>query len=242
MGHSSCLRVARGWSWRGLTLAVPSRCLPPRTVLLQWRARRGDRTRRPRGLSVLDVGCGSGLLSMVATRARRMVTAIDINAEAVRATIENATANQLQIEVMQSDLFAAVAGRRFDLVVVNPPYFAKEPVDDTERAWFVGTDLGYFERFFAGLDDHLVEGALPGTCLMVLSEGCDIATISSAANRHGFVLESAVRVRVWLGIQVVWQIISASCGVTRKHVPRRSPIALFRLAESGGPFYEMRDS
>ena len=117
--------------------------------------------RKPAGLCVLDVGCGSGLLSMVAARAGGFVTAIDVNAEAVDATIANATANHLQIEVVQSDLFAAVTGRRFDLVVVNPPYFAKDPVDDTERAWFAGTDLGYFERFFSGLGDHLVEGPFP---------------------------------------------------------------------------------
>jgi len=201
-------RVARSrvWNWRGLTLAVPKGVFHPglffsSAVLAAEIERRG-----PAGLSVLDVGCGSGLLSMVAARAGGFVTAIDINAEAVEATIENATANHLRIEVVQSDLFAAVAGRRFDLVVVNPPYFAKDPVDDRERAWFAGTDLGYFERFFSGLSDHLVERPFPGTCLMVLSEGCDIATISSAANRHGFVLESAVRARVWLGIQVVWEI------------------------------------
>ena len=41
---------------------------------------------------------------------------------------------------------------------------------------------------------------------MVLGEGCDIATISSAAHRNGFVLASAVCARVWLGIQAVWEI------------------------------------
>ena len=40
--------------------------------------------------------------------------------------------------MLQSDLFTSLGGRRFDLVVVNPPYFAKDPVDDAERAWFAG--------------------------------------------------------------------------------------------------------
>ena len=162
--------------------------------------------RNPSGRSVLDVGCGSGVLSLVAARAGATVTAVDINPEAVRATGANAAANGLTVEVVQSDLFAALDGRRFDLVVVNPPYFAKDPVDDAERAWFAGADLGYFERFFAGLGDHVTAGPEHGRGLMVLSEGCDMDTITAAATRHGFRLGVASRRRVWLGMQVVWVI------------------------------------
>ena len=89
--------------------------------------------------------------------------------------------------MLQSDLFAALGDRRFDLVVVNPPYFAKDPVDDAERAWFAGADLGYFDRFFAGLGDHLEAGPGVGTTLMVLGEGCDTETINAAASRRGFI-------------------------------------------------------
>lgn len=162
--------------------------------------------RQPGGRSVLDIGCGSGLLSLVAARAGAAVTAIDVSALAVEATASNATANGLDIEVLQSDLFAALGDRRFDLVVVNPPYFAKDPLDDAERAWFAGANLDYFDRFFAGVGGHLAEGSQRGMLLMVLGEGCDMQTITTAATRHGFALSVAVRRRVWLGVQVVWEI------------------------------------
>ncbi len=162
--------------------------------------------RRPSGRSVLDVGCGSGLLSLAAARAGALVTAVDINIEAVRTTASNASANGLHVEVLQSDLFAALGDRRFDLVVVNPPYFAKDPVDDAERAWFAGADLGYFDRFFAGLGDHLERGPGLGTTLMVLGEGCDTETINAAASRRGFTGRVVVRQRQWLGFQEVWEI------------------------------------
>ncbi len=162
--------------------------------------------RRPAGWSVLDVGCGTGVLSLAAARAGAAVTAIDINADAVHATAANAATNGLSVEVLQSDLFAALEGRRFDLVVINPPYFAKDPIDEAERAWFAGADLGYFDRLFAGLGDHMVDGPERGMALMVLGEGCDMDTISAAATRHGFVLDLVVAKRVWLGVQVVWCI------------------------------------
>lgn len=162
--------------------------------------------RKPAGRLVLDVGCGSGLLSLVAARAGATVTSLDINIEAVRATAANASANGVTVEVLHSDLFTSLLERRFDLVVVNPPYFAKDPVDDAERAWFAGADLGYFERFFAGLGDHLAVGPRPGRALMVLSEGCDIGVITAAATRHGFRLAVTSRKCVWLGMQVVWVI------------------------------------
>lgn len=154
-----------------------------------------------RGRSVLDVGCGTGALSLVAARAGAVVTAIDVNADAVHTTIDNAAANSLVVEVLQSDLFEELHDRHFDLIVVNPPYFAKDPVDDAERAWFAGADLGYFERFFAALGDHMAD-----TALMVLSEGCDMRTISAAATRHQFELSVVERRRAWLGVQVVWTI------------------------------------
>ena len=147
------VRQQRSYRWRGLTLTVPTGVFHPGLFFSSGVLATEIEKRRPVGLTVLDVGCGSGLLSLVAARAGATVTAVDINPEAVRATAANASANSLAVEALQSDLFAALAGRRFDLVVVNPPYFAKDPADDAERAWFAGADLGYFEQFFSGLGD-----------------------------------------------------------------------------------------
>ena len=200
------VRNQRNWRWRGLSMTVPKGVFHPGLFFSSGVLAAEIERRKPIGRSVLDVGCGSGVLSLVAARAGATVTAVDINPEAVRTTATNAAANGLDVDVLWSDLFAQLGGRRFDLVVVNPPYFAKDPADDTERAWFAGADLGYFEQFFAGLGDHLALAPQPGTALMVLSEGCDINTIMAAATRHGFRLGVTSRERVWLGVQVVWVV------------------------------------
>ena len=193
------VRTKRAWRWRGLRLDVPTGVFHPGLFFSSGVLAAEIEQRRPAGWSVLDVGCGTGLLALAAARAGAAVTAIDINIDAVRATAANAATNGLSVEALQSDLFAALAGRRFDLVLINPPYFAKDPIDDTERAWFAGADLGYFDRLFAGLGDHLVDGSERGMALMVLGEGCDMDTISAAATRHGFLLDLAAGRRVWPG-------------------------------------------
>ena len=200
------VRQQRSYRWRGLTLTVPTGVFHPGLFFSSGVLATEIEQRRPVGLTVLDVGCGSGLLSLAASRAGASVTAVDINSEAVRATAANASANDLAVEALQSDLFASLVGRRFDLVVVNPPYFAKNPADDAERAWFAGADLGYFEHFFSGLGDHLVNDPHPGRALMVLGEACDMGVIAGAADRHGFRMAITARRRAWLGVQVVWTI------------------------------------
>ena len=200
------VRTRRQCRWRGLKLDVPTGVFHPGLFFSSDVLAAEIERRRPTGRTVLDVGCGSGLLSLTAARAGAVVTAVDINIEAVRATASNASANGVTVEVLQSDMFAALDDRRFDLVVVNPPYFAKDPVDDVERAWFAGADLDYFEQFFAGLGNHLASGSRPGATLMVLGEGCDMDRISAAAKRHGFTSRVVLRKRAWLGVQVVWEI------------------------------------
>lgn len=79
------------------------------------------RLRRPGG-RVLDLGCGSGALACLAARDGARVTGVDVNARALAFARFNAQLNGLEVEWLEGDLFGPVAGRRFDLVLCNPPY------------------------------------------------------------------------------------------------------------------------
>jgi len=81
--------------------------------------------------SVLDVGCGYGPIGLAAARLapRGHVTMLDINERAVELARENARANGIaNVEVLQSDLYGAVEGRRFDVILSNPPIRAGKAV------------------------------------------------------------------------------------------------------------------
>lgn len=77
---------------------------------------------------VLDLATGSGCVAIAIARhrPRARVTATDVSPEALAVARENATEHQARIEFIQSDWFASLSGRRFDLIVANPPYIALE--------------------------------------------------------------------------------------------------------------------
>ena len=116
-------------------------------------------------MDVLDMGTGSGVCAIFAARHARRVVAVDVNVEAVRCARINASLNHLEhrIEVRHGDLFAPVAGEKFDAILFNPPFLRGAPRDDRDRAWR-SDDIA--ERFTAGLRAHLKPS---GLTLVVLS-------------------------------------------------------------------------
>jgi 16S rRNA (guanine1207-N2)-methyltransferase len=78
----------------------------------------------PRGTRVLDLGCGAGVLGVVASRlADRTATFVDADAEALRAARRTvAAAGLADARVLASDIAEAVLEERFDTVVANPPF------------------------------------------------------------------------------------------------------------------------
>ncbi len=79
------------------------------------------------GDTVLDIGCGSGVLSLAAAvLGASSVTAIDIDPEAIDATAENARASEIAIDVSATPL-REITGS-FDIVVVNMLVAELEPL------------------------------------------------------------------------------------------------------------------
>lgn len=79
-----------------------------------------------RGQRFLEVGCGTGLASLVAAQAGCLASCTDANAHAVETARHNAKQNGLRVTAIETDLLAGVAGP-FDLVVFNPPYLPTNP-------------------------------------------------------------------------------------------------------------------
>jgi len=80
--------------------------------------------------ATLDLGTGSGILSLSAARHSDIVIATDLNSRATKFAQFNARLNGIDnIEVLTGDCFAPVLGRQFDLILSNPPFFITPQTD-----------------------------------------------------------------------------------------------------------------
>lgn len=159
------------------------------------------RTERRKGMRVLDMGCGSGVIGVtlaleLAAFAPEVVLA-DISEAALSLALENATALGARVKTYRSDLFAAWEDtensvqppRGFDLALANLPYvpegeeLATEVRHDPATALYGGPDgLDIVRRF--------VSGALPYMAprgLMMLEVGHDQGeTVCDAMRAAGY--------------------------------------------------------
>jgi 16S rRNA (guanine1207-N2)-methyltransferase len=74
------------------------------------------------GRRVLDLGCGVGVIALVAARAGANVMAVDDDLAAVRSATRSAERSGLPLEVRHSDVDSELVGERFDVVLTNPPF------------------------------------------------------------------------------------------------------------------------
>ena len=157
-----------------------------------------------KGTRFLDMGTGSGIIGLCAARAGADVTAVDINPEAVRCAEENGAAAALQLRCLESDLFAALANERFDVIAWNPPFFPGAPRDLAEAAWFAGAGHSLIRRFAAEVRNHLSEN---GVLYLIFSATGGVDVVEPIFRGAGFSVKPALTQRWGLGeTMVVFEI------------------------------------
>ena len=149
---------------------VDERVIVPRSYIAELLQTRLQPWLKPRQSpqAILDLCTGSGCLAIVAahTFPRAQVDGVDISNPALAVARRNVREHQLvqRVRLVRSDLFSGLAGKRYDVILSNPPY-VREPVMRTLPAEYLrepalalhgGTDgLDLVRRILAEAAAHL---------------------------------------------------------------------------------------
>jgi release factor glutamine methyltransferase len=156
------------------------------------------------GRDVLEIGSGSGFLSLVAAKKGAVVDSVDINKNAVEATAKNSENNSVKVNSMESDLFENIKGK-YDLVMFNPPYLPKDGEDKPDAhsiQWSGGINgREVLEKFLSQarpfLKDH-------GKLLILISSLTGEKEVFEIMKKHGFSHDIIVRTKLaWEEIVVI---------------------------------------
>ena len=105
------------------------------------------------GKRVLDIGCGSGVLTVFAAQKSEHVTAIDISPQAIENTQLNCKAHGIEnVTIKPSDMFAAVSDETFDYILSYPPLF-EASFTSKDQQWC--TSNTFVKELFGGAAKHL---------------------------------------------------------------------------------------
>ncbi len=156
------------------------------------------------GKNILELGAGSGLISVYCAKQNAKVTSSDLNPTAIENIRKNTELNNVKIEAIESDLFDKIERQYFDYIIINPPYFPKNPKNEKEFAWFCGEDFEYFKKLFAQLNNFKSKETF---VLMILSEDCDLQRITSIANENHFSMNIVFQKKVFGETNYIFRII-----------------------------------
>lgn len=158
------------------------------------------------GKNFLELGCGTGLISVLAAQKGAVVTSSDINPQAIENVRLNALNNDVEVSAIESDLFQNLKDKNFDFIVINPPYYPKEAKSRAEEAWYCGYNFEYFQKMFSSLGNHINENA---KVYMILSVDCELDRIKQIALENKFKFNLELETKKWGEANYIFAIIKS---------------------------------
>ena len=110
-----------------------------------------------RDQNFLEIGCGTGVVSISIAKRAASGVGVDINEKAVANARRNAEVQNIKnVEFLVSNVFEKVI-RAFDIIICNPPYTKHEAHDNIDRMFWDPEDE-MKHTFFKEVGNHLKQG------------------------------------------------------------------------------------
>jgi release factor glutamine methyltransferase len=163
--------------------------------------------------ALLELGCGSGVISVIAAKSGAKVTASDISPLAISCTGENAANHKVELSIINSDLFDSIPPQQFDFIIINPPYYRGKADNFEKMSWYCGDGMEYFEKLFKQIGNYFHNGSL---IFMVLSEDCELNEIKRMAREQNFKLVLDRTKTFWWERNFIFEIRKAGDSVSEQ--------------------------
>lgn len=155
----------------------------------------------------LEIGCGSGIISLLAHKKNASVTCSDINDAAIACTLNNLNKNFgkaiFNFSCIKSDVLDTIPEQKFDLVIINPPYFFKDAIETNQLAWNCGKNGEYFAKLFSKLKKYTHSES---TTYIVLGDNCEIDRIKEIASLNDFTFNLVKKEKVKWEMNFIFEI------------------------------------
>lgn len=181
----------------GMSFYVDQRVLVPRSPIAELIEQKFEPWLQVECVErILDLGTGSGCIAIACAEAfpTATVDAVDISPSALDVAITNITRYDMQrrVHAMESDLYSALSGEPYQIIISNPPYVATVDMPDLPDEYRREPTLG-LEGGRDGLD----------TVILVLKQALDYLTPGGVLVVEVGNSESALVAR-FPGISFMW--------------------------------------
>jgi release factor glutamine methyltransferase len=153
----------------------------------------------------LELGAGSGLISFIVAKRGAIVTSTDISSIAIKGLIQNNLKLKANLTIIESDLFDKIPNQVFDFIIINPPYYPKNPKNEQEKAWFCGENFEYFEKLFQQLGQYTNNKT---NVFISLSEECNFNKIASIASQNNFLLKEHLKKMTLWELNYIYKVVT----------------------------------
>ncbi len=153
--------------------------------------------------TILELGCGTGIVSLICDSKNGIVTASDINEVALNELSVRAREENKTIIPVYSNLFENLHFH-FDYIFINPPTIPENPTSVFERGYMCGNNFEFFNALFSQLR---IRGMRDTMVVMVLPENAELFSITRKANHHHLKFKT-LKVNIIKGERVVvYQVV-----------------------------------